>query len=149
MSDACGEAVVVSACLLGRACRYDGKDALDADLVAQLDGRRTIAVCPEELGGLPTPRLPAELTGGDGAGVWRGEAEVERVADRGNLTSFFVRGALQTLELARQAGARKAVLKENSPSCGSERVRIDGQMVAGQGVTTALLKSNGIEIKSC
>lgn len=141
--------VIVSACLLGRACRYDGRDAFDAMLAARLKGRDVIPVCPEELGGLPTPRPPAELSGGDGADVWCGRARVERITSRDDLTSAFMRGARRTLDAARRGGARLAILKENSPSCGCRQVRCDGLRIPGRGVTAALLSAAGIEVESC
>ncbi|MCO4762672.1 MAG: DUF523 domain-containing protein [Myxococcales bacterium] len=139
---------LVSACLLGQACRYDGgskPDAAVAQRAAQLRqaGLTITLVCPEELGGLGTPRPAAELRGGDGAAIWRGEAAVQRVGDDGDVTAAFIRGA----ELA--LGGRSvssAILKARSPSCGAGRTHIDGQVRDGDGVFAALLRKNGVTI---
>ncbi len=142
--------VLVSACLLGREVRYDG-GANEQDsgiLIRWRDENRIVSFCPEVAGGLGVPRPPAETVGGDGYDVWNGEARV--VTNGGvDVTEAFCRCAEAALEAARNAGARVAVLKARSPSCGSRRV-YDGSfsktLVDGAGVTAALLQSHGIAV---
>lgn len=139
------EPVLVSACLLGLSTRYDGGARASEALVAFAKGHRVIPVCPEQLGGLATPRPKSTLTGGDGAAVMKGAAKVVNELGR-DVTENFLRGAKQTVALARIAGARFAILKEKSPSCGVAKVYVAGSLVDGSGVTTAVLKAMGVEI---
>jgi uncharacterized protein YbbK (DUF523 family) len=140
--------VLVSACLAGRACRYDGSTNLD-DWVARLVATgRAVLVCPEADGGLPTPRPPAEIVGGDGDDVLDGRARVV-ARDGRDVTEAYVRGAEAALEAARRAGARNALLKARSPSCGRGKIydgSFSGTLVAGDGVTVALLRRHGISV---
>jgi uncharacterized protein YbbK (DUF523 family) len=136
---------LVSACLLGVRCRYDGQhksDALDRDL----SGFTVIPVCPEQLGGLSTPRPAAEMTQGGGNEVFEGSARVLTRDDGLDVTAQFVRGAEDTLAIARKTGAETAFLKQRSPSCGCGQTWVDGEVVAADGVTTALLKRHGITV---
>jgi uncharacterized protein YbbK (DUF523 family) len=138
--------VLVSACLLGVSCRYDGRSAALASLAGLVDGRAVLAVCPEELGGLGTPRPKACLSGGDGAAVLDGAARV--VTESGeDVTAAFRRGAERALDLARAAGVEEAVLKERSPSCGASRIHREGELADGAGVTAALLARAGIRVR--
>lgn len=140
--------VIVSACLLGTACRYDGRSCPNAAVIAKLAGRSYIAVCPEHDGGLPTPRARSEIVSGDGYDVLRGDALV-LAEDGTDVTAAFVRGARHALALAQQAGSTTAILKSNSPSCGLGRIydgTFSGVMVPGDGVTVALLRNNGVTI---
>jgi uncharacterized protein YbbK (DUF523 family) len=140
-------AVLVSACLLGVNSRYDGSSAEDPALIAligPLKSNGVIPVCPEQLGGLSTPRAMAEIRGGDGRAVLDSKA---RVIDSGgaDVTESFIKGAREVLKIATLAGARVMYSKERSPSCGVER--IDGAGAPrGAGVTAALLKEAGIEV---
>ncbi len=138
-------AVVVSACLLGRPCRFDGKDKFTPELAFALEGRNVIAVCPEELGGLDTPRAPCQINGGDGADVLDGKA---RVIDANGIdrTPSFLAGAQAAIEQLDAAGAREAVLKECSPSCGVNSVYRDGELAPGQGVFAASLARRGVRV---
>jgi len=109
---------------------------------------KALPVCPEKLGGLPMPRPPAEIQGGDGRDVLEGRA---RVVNREGMdvTPAFTAGARATLELARRHGIRIAILKERSPSCGSTAIydgSFSGQTRSGQGVTAALLRSHGVKV---
>ena len=140
--------VLVSACLAGRACRYDGSGATDdavSDLVAK---GRAVLVCPEVDGGLGTPRPPAEIVGGDGHDVLAGRAKVV-TAEGIDVTEAYLKGARRAVEAARRTGADSAILKARSPSCGCGQV-YDGTFAkvlqAGDGVTAALLKREGIEV---
>lgn len=141
---------MISACLIGCECRYDQKSCLDKDLEQLLREGKVIPVCPEQLGGLPTPRPPAEIIGGDGFDVLDGRARI--VDQTGNdVTDEFLAGAQQALKLAKTVGATSAILKENSPSCGSSFVydgSFSGKKVPGVGLTAALFKRNGIEVRS-
>jgi len=142
--------VLVSSCLLGDAVRYHGGDARCDSLILErwkAEGR-IIAACPETAGGLPVPRPPAEIIGGDGSSVLRGEAYV---GDRtgADVTPAFMLGARATLELATANGVRLAVLKDGSPSCATTYIH-DGtfrsQRGSGQGVTAAFLARAGIRL---
>ncbi|WJQ82922.1 DUF523 domain-containing protein [Brevibacillus brevis] len=141
---------VISACLIGCECRYDQKSCLDQELEQLLREGMAIPVCPEQLGGLPTPRPPAEIIGGTGEDVLDGKARI--IDDTGrDVTEEFLMGANQALKLAKTVGATSAILKENSPSCGSSFVydgSFSGKKVPGVGLTAALFRRNGIEVTS-
>jgi uncharacterized protein YbbK (DUF523 family) len=141
--------LIVSACLAGCHCRYDG-GTIQEDHLDLLKNGKAIPVCPEQLGGLSTPRNPAEIVGGDGFDVLDGKARV--IDNQGNdVTKEFLSGAQQALQLAKKVGATSAILKENSPSCGSS-FRYDGSFsgkkVKGMGVTAALFTRHGIRVTS-
>ena len=142
--------LLVSACLLGEPVRYDGesKPLQHAGLQALAEAGRVVAFCPEVGGGLPTPRPPAEIVGGDGVEVIAGRAGVYTASGE-NLTGNFIAGAERTLSICRKMDVRVAILTEKSPSCGSSLV-YDGShsrtTAAGSGVTTALLRENGITV---
>lgn len=138
--------VIVSACLLGLRTRYDGLDAFSMEAFSLLEGRTIVPVCPEQLGGLPTPRPAAQITGGDGKDVLAGTSEVRAISGA-DVTLQFVKGAMDTLQIARLCGAEEAYLKEKSPSCGSSLICRAGECVTGMGVTAALLASEGIVIR--
>ena len=140
--------VLLSACLAGRACRFDGSDNEDARVAAWLSEGRAVLVCPEDEGGLGTPRPPAEIVGGDGHDVIAGRAQV-MTRDGRDVTAEYLRGARLALERARATGAKTAVLKARSPSCGKGCI-YDGTFsrttTVGDGVTTALLEEHGIRV---
>lgn len=142
--------ILVSACLLGVNCKYNGKNNLKDEIIEYFKNKDIIPVCPEQLGGLSTPRLSAEIKGGDGHDVLEGTARI--VNSRGeDVTGQFIKGAYETLKLAETLGATKAILKAGSPSCGVGKIyngKFDGTLVEGSGVTAALLKSKGIEVYS-
>ena len=129
--------ILISACLLGACCRYDGASKAHP-LAALLAERHTLVpVCPEQLGGLPTPRPPAERRGG------------RVVTQSGDVTEQYLRGAEETLKLCKLLGCEAAVLKERSPSCGRGQVydgTFSGTLTAGDGVTAELLAANGIPV---
>ncbi len=139
------EPVLVSACLLGLATRYDGGAKAEGALVEAAKGGRLVPFCPEQMGGLPTPRPKSSLRGGDGAAVLHGKAKVVSESGR-DVTEHFLRGTKQAAALVKMTGARFAVLKEKSPSCGVEKVYVDEALADGCGVTTAVLKSLGVEV---
>lgn len=130
------ETVLVSACLAGLRTRYDGACKPSPACLERLAGCRWIPVCPEQLGGLSTPRSPADLVGGDGTEVLAGRAKVVDREGR-DVTTQFVRGARQCLTIARRQAITVALLKARSPSCGLTPV---------PGVTAALLRANNIEV---
>ncbi len=148
MSDKC---YLVSACLIGLCCRFDGCHHRCPTVEILVRRFRAVPVCPEQLGGLPTPRPPAEIApGGNGDLVLQQKAEVyfltgEEVTDR------FVRGAEQVLLLARLYTPDGIILKEGSPSCGSHRIydgSFQGRAKDGMGVTAALLRREGFDVYS-
>ncbi|WP_124727857.1 DUF523 domain-containing protein [Staphylospora marina] len=141
---------IVSACFAGLHCRYDGKHNRVEEIVELIRSGEAIPVCPEQLGGLKTPRPPAEIVGGDGDDVLDGKARV--VDNRGNdVTEQFLRGAREALALAKAVGAKHAILKEKSPSCGSCAIydgTFSGRKKPGAGVTAALFRRHGIRVES-
>ncbi len=140
--------VLVSACLLGRECRYDGRANRDGALERELAARglQPVPFCPEEAGGLGTPRPPAWIERGGAAEVLDGDARVltESGAD---VSAGFLAGARAALETCRAHGITRAFLKERSPSCGARQTHVAGELVDGPGVTTALLRRHGIEVE--
>ncbi|MBC2710893.1 MAG: DUF523 domain-containing protein [Desulfosarcina sp.] len=145
--------ILVSACLCGQRCRYDGKTKQNQPLMARLGRENILAVCPEQLGGLPTPRPACRLVGGGGADVLAGRA---RVVDKLGIdrTGAFLRGARLTLEMALSNRVGRCCLKAKSPSCGSGRLmqeKNDGSLPSGYrpvlGVTAALLLAHGIDVE--
>ena len=139
--------ILVSACLLGVNCRYDGGNCLAAEAVKLIGAEEIVPICPEQLGGLPTPRPPAEFTAGDGVDVLAGKCKVIAGGNL-DLTRQFIKGAQEVAQMARLFGAHRALLKQRSPSCGCGQICRNGQVVDGDGVATALLKREGIEILS-
>lgn len=127
---------LVSACLTGLCTRYDGLSKPSSSCVEDLGNNCWIPVCPEQLGGLPTPRVPADLVGGNGHDVLAGRAAVRDGQGR-DVKTQFIRGARQFLKIAKAQGISIAMLKARSPSCGSTPVI---------GVTAALLSANGIKV---
>lgn len=137
---------LISACLLGLNCKYNGENNLN-EKVLQL-GNDLIPVCPEQLGGLATPRPPCEIIGGDGHDVLRGTAKVV-TQDGNDVTAFFVAGAEMCSRIAEITKAKEAVLKCNSPSCGAGTISdgtFSNRKRNGDGVTAALLKQKGIKV---
>ncbi|MDA8364753.1 MAG: DUF523 domain-containing protein [Gammaproteobacteria bacterium] len=143
------ESILVSACLLGQTVRYDGGSVLCDHPVLQQWSRegRIVAVCPEVAGGLPVPRPRSEIVAGhDGMMVLAGSAKVVNAQGR-DVSTYFVRGARQALELAQEKRVRIAVLKQGSPSCGTGTIfdgTFSGTKVAGSGVAAALLRQSGV-----
>lgn len=132
--------VLVSACLLGVNCRYNGipKEVAEVKELLKREDISLIPVCPEQLGGLPTPRTPSER---------KGECVVSSEGE--DRTDAFLRGAEEALRIAKLYGCEAAILKERSPSCGSREVydgNFTGTLVPGEGVTAELLRKNGVKV---
>jgi len=132
------EKILVSGCLLGLNCRFDGKNNYTKEIDEFLQDYSVIPICPEIMGGLPTPRIGAERV-----------ADRVITADGRDVTEQFRKGAEEVLFLAKKYNVKKALLKLRSPSCGSDKI-YDGTftntVTKGNGVTAELLKNNGIEI---
>ena len=127
-----------SACLLGIKCRYDDKSKEDEKVIELSKKEVLIPVCPEQLGGLPTPRENSEIQR-DRVITKSGKDETENLE----------RGAGEVLKLAQLFGIKEAILKQRSPSCGCGQIydgTFSGKVIKGDGVTTALLKKNGIKV---
>ncbi len=142
--------ILVSACLLGVNCRYDGGNSRNENAIDRNKTDELIPVCPEEAGGLPTPRPAVEIVGGDGNDVLDGKAKV-MTPDGEDKTDEFLKGAQHALEMAQSQGATSVILKARSPSCGCGKIydgSFSGTLISGDGVTTALLKRHGIEVIS-
>lgn len=139
------ENILVSACLLGVNCRYDGGNGMEESLMGLMEKYNFIPVCPEQLGGMETPREPAEQIGRSETGDLHGIRVVNRSGK--DVTDSFEKGAEETLKLARLYGCKRAILKERSPSCGHGYIydgTFSGTKVPGSGVTARLLEENGI-----
>jgi len=136
---------VVSACLAGDRCKYNGGDNLVPEIRTMVENGSAVKICPETLGGLPIPRVPSEI-------VVRPDGS-RRVVDQNgkDVTEYFEKGAERSLEIVQEVGANTATLKQRSPSCGCGQI-YDGsfskKIVAGNGITTELFIINGISIIS-
>ncbi len=131
---------IASACLCGINCKYSGGNNFNPGVYKKMIEGKVIPVCPEVLGGLPTPRIPAEITG-------------DRVINKSgkDITDDFLRGAFKTLEIAKAVGADRAVFKQRSPSCGCGQIydgSFSGKVVEGDGIATRILKQHGIRVIS-
>ncbi len=139
---------VVSACLLGVNCNFEAKNWLNPKLLEEFRNGNLFPICPEVFGGLSVPRVPSEIQGGTGAEVLEGKAKVLNMQGE-DVTSQFLKGDDEALRIAQAIGAQEALLTERSPSCGCGII-FDGsfkdKFVVGDGVTTALLKKNGIKV---
>ncbi|WP_342539949.1 DUF523 domain-containing protein [Heyndrickxia sp. FSL K6-6286] len=142
--------ILVSSCLAGLDVRYNGTNCLNDKIRKLVEENKAITICPELLGGFSTPREPAEIIGGNGEDVLDGNAKVVEKSGK-DVTQLYIKGAYSTLKQAKKLNATLVVLKENSPSCGSLTIyngEFTGQKIMGMGVTSALLKRNGIKVIS-
>ena len=131
---------LVSACLLGVNCKYDGGNNRNEKVISLLKDEILIPVCPEQLGGLPTPRVPSEIKGDR---VYSIEGK--------DLTENFIKGAKETLRIAKLYGVKEAIFKDGSPSCGVNYIydgTFKGVRIKGKGITTRLLEREGIKVIS-
>ena len=136
------EKVLVSACLIGNNCKYNGKNNKNEKIIEFLKDKDVILVCPEVMGGLSTPRLKSEILVNN--------KELKVINEAGNDVTFnFTKGAEIALKRALANNVKLAILKEKSPSCGVKRIyngNFDGTLVDGSGVFARLLKENGIKV---
>ena len=141
---------LVSACLIGIRCRWDGNSSVN-DKVLKLTQREIlIPVCPEQLGGLPTPRSPQEIQDGNGESVLDSKSRVINSEGK-DVSAQFVYGAEETLKIARLFGIPEFIGKAGSPSCGCGRIydgAFSGKPTSDNGVTAALLQRNGMKLIS-
>lgn len=138
MGDTMKEKILVSACLLGIDCKYSGGNNYNEKVLEYIKDYEVIPVCPEIMGGLSTPRPPSERVG-------------NKVINNQNIdvTKEYIKGANETLKLAKLFDVKKALLKAKSPSCGKGKIydgTFSGTLIEGNGVTVDLLQSNGIEV---
>ena len=140
---------MVSACLLGIRCAWDGRDRYRNKKVIELLRRETlIPVCPEQLGGLATPRVLQEIEKGNGEDVLDGRSRVKNKIGQ-DVTGQFIRGAKEALKIARQYNIKEFIAKSKSPSCGCGFIyngSFSKRLIKGDGVTVALFKKNGIKV---
>lgn len=142
--------ILVSACLLGINCKYNGDNNENDKVIKHLKDKQFIIICPEQLGGMPTPRDPSEIIRLDGDAVINGRTSVIS-NKRMDVTKKFKQGAKEALKIANIYNCKEAILKEGSPSCGSNYIyngTFSGTKIDGVGVTTALLRTNGIKVMS-
>lgn len=137
--------LLVSACLMGVNCKYNGKNNLSQEILKLSDKYEFIPVCPEQLGGFSTPRPKAEIVC---ECLMRGMDKVVRENGE-DVTEYFINGAKEAFKIAKLMNVKKAILKEKSPSCGVYKI-YDGsfteRLIDGSGITTKILKRNGIEV---
>jgi uncharacterized protein YbbK (DUF523 family) len=141
---------LVSACLAGFKSRYDGSDNLNEDIRQLVKDGKAIVVCPEQMGGCPTPRMPCEILGGTGKEVLDKKGRVINNAGE-DITEKFVAGAYETLKLAQMFNIEAAILKSRSPTCGCGKIydgSFSGKLVDGNGITAELLIQNGYKVIS-
>ena len=130
--------ILVSACLCGINCKYNGTNNYNEKIFNLVKDGKAIPICPEQLGGLSTPRIPSEISN-------------NRVINKDGIdvTNNFVRGANEVLELCKRLNINKVILKSKSPSCGKGKIysgNFDGKLVDGNGILTELLLQNNIEV---
>ena len=130
--------VLISACLLGCDCRYDGKNCYKEQIEQLKDQCILIPICPEQMGGLPTPRIPSEI---------QNESVINKEGI--DVTAQYKKGARLALEIAKLNDTKVAILKSKSPSCGKGIIydgTFTGNLIEGDGTTVQLLKENGIAV---
>lgn len=136
--------ILVSACLCGVNCKYNGGNNLNYDILKLVKDGKAIFVCPEQLGGLPTPRTPSEIK------IINDEVHVV-TKDGKDVTENYIRGAEEVLKLAQKLDIKKAILKSKSPSCGYGKIydgTFSNNLIDGNGITTNILLENGIKVES-
>lgn len=142
--------ILVSGCLCGVNCKYDGGNNLNENILELLKEGKAVIVCPEQLGGLKTPRIPSEIVGGTGKEVLDGKAKVLG-KDGSDVTEEFLKGAYETLNIAKNINAEYVILKGRSPSCGLGEIysgKFNREKKQGNGVTCELLLQNGFKVKT-
>lgn len=137
-----------SACLLGIKCAWDGRDRKNEKATALSEREELLPICPEQLGGMPTPRPNAEIQNGSGEDVLNGKAKILNKKGE-DVTGQFLKGAREVLRRARVFGIKEFIGKQRSPSCSCGEIydgTFSGKLIKGDGMTTALLKRNGIRV---
>ncbi len=137
--------VLVSGCIVGIHCRYNGSTDIKEDVMQRLKEINLVPLCPEQLGGLPTPRPRAWISSGDGGDVLSGRSSI--ITETGeDVTDNFIRGAKEVEMIVKLLGIKSAYMKSKSPSCGFGKIWNGDKLVDGNGVCTALLVQNNVEI---
>lgn len=142
--------ILVSSCLCGEKCKYSGGDNYSQAVMDYCKGREMVKVCPEVMGGLSTPRLPAEIINGTAEDVLMGKGKVVNKEGE-DVTMAFIKGAKAVLELAETHHIKEAILKAHSPSCGKGKVydgHFCGRLIEGNGLTAQLLLDAGLVVKT-
>ncbi|MBD7913663.1 DUF523 domain-containing protein [Clostridium sp. Sa3CUN1] len=140
---------LISSCLCGVNCKYSGGNNLNEKCLNLFNEGKAILACPEKLGGLSTPRTPAEIKG-TARGVIN-KVDIVVTKDNIDVTEAFLKGAYETLHIAKLSKIKKAILKDGSPSCGVNYVydgSFEGIRINGKGITATILEENGIEVLS-
>lgn len=136
--------MIISACLCGCDCKYNGKNNKNESCVELLKRGKAVLVCPEQLGGMTTPRVPSEILKNDG--------KISVISKEGkDVSKEFKKGAKEALKIAKLVDAKVAILKNGSPSCGSKYIydgTFSGNKIKGEGITAKLFVENGIEVFS-
>jgi uncharacterized protein YbbK (DUF523 family) len=142
--------ILVSSCLAGINCNYKGESKPNDIIINLIKTGGAIPICPEQLGGLTTPRSGARITSGNGKDVLAGKSKL--ITDNSqDVTEQYLKGANETLKIIKDFGIRAVILKQGSPSCGKGKTqggRDSRELVLGDGVTIALLKTHGIKVYS-
>jgi len=139
--------LLVSACLVGINCRFDGENQENLNVMQLAKYYNLIPVCPEQLGGLPTPRPASWFIKGNGVDTNKGLNNMQN-EDGKDVSQNFRNGAKEALKICKLLNIKNAVLKEDSPSCGVKKIYLKEKLVDGMGVTTAILLKNGIDVMS-
>lgn len=139
--------LLVSACLVGINCRYDGKNQKNLNVMQLAKYYNLIPMCPEQLGGLSTPRLASWFIKGNGVDTNKGLNNMQNENGK-NVSKNFRNGAKETLKICKLLNIKNAVLKEDSPSCGLKKIYLKKKLTDGKGVTASLLIKNGIKVIS-
>ena len=139
--------ILVSSCLLGLNCRYSGDSCFSLSVAGLAQNHTLIPVCPEQMGGLTTPREPAQIIDGNGVDIWNGRATVINASGK-DVTPEFIRGARKALNFIKQYKVTEIVLKERSPSCAVHFIYRGNSIVNGMGVTCALFLHEGFKVLS-
>lgn len=136
--------ILVSACLVGINCKYSGGNNYNKRIFDMVKEGKAIPICPEQLGGLQTPRNPAEIK------IIKGKRHI--IDNKNiNVTEYYEKGAMEVLQLAKKLGIKKAILQPRSPSCGVGEIysgKFDNKLIDGNGILAELLLNNGIEVIS-
>lgn len=136
--------MIISACLCGCDCKYNGKNNKNESCVELLKRGKAVLVCPEQLGGMTTPRVPSEIIKNDG--------NISVISKEGkDVSKEFKKGAKEALKIAKLVDAKVAILKDGSPSCGSKYIydgTFSGNKIKGEGITAKLFIENGIKVFS-